>query len=172
MSGAERPTPYLRVDTDRLRANVARAAEAAAAAGVVLRPHAKTHKSADIARLQLDAGAVGLTVATVGEAEAFAAAGVTDLFVAYPSADRAALHAVASNSLAAATTTVTIDSVEHVAFLAGVERRTRFGSPSTSTRPCGWDPSTSGSGAHRCGSRRRWRPWPARRSPRAWTWWG
>ena len=84
MSSAERPTPYLRVDTDRLRANVARVAEAAAAAGVVLRPHAKTHKSADIARMQLDAGAVGLTVATVGEAEAFAAAGVTDLFVAYP----------------------------------------------------------------------------------------
>ena len=57
---------------------------AAVAGGVALRPHAKTHKSADIARLQLEAGAVGLTVATVGEAEAFAAEGVADLFVAYP----------------------------------------------------------------------------------------
>jgi D-serine deaminase-like pyridoxal phosphate-dependent protein len=80
----ERPTPHLRVDVELLRANVARAASSAAAAGVALRPHAKTHKSADIARLQLEAGAVGLTVATVGEAEAFAAAGCTDLFIAYP----------------------------------------------------------------------------------------
>ncbi|NYE35718.1 D-serine deaminase-like pyridoxal phosphate-dependent protein [Nocardioides cavernae] len=78
------PTPYLRVDVDRLRANVERAAGAAATAGVALRPHAKTHKSVDVARLQLEAGAAGLTVATVGEAEAFAEAGVGDLFVAYP----------------------------------------------------------------------------------------
>lgn len=77
-------TPYLRVDVPRLHANVARVAERAAAADVALRPHAKTHKSAEVARLQLAAGAVGLTVATVGEAEAFADAGVDDLFVAYP----------------------------------------------------------------------------------------
>jgi D-serine deaminase-like pyridoxal phosphate-dependent protein len=51
---------------------------------VALRPHAKTHKCAEVARLQLDAGAVGLTVATLGEAEAFADDGVDDLFVAYP----------------------------------------------------------------------------------------
>jgi D-serine deaminase-like pyridoxal phosphate-dependent protein len=84
MSPSERPTPYLRVDVDRLRANVARVAEAAAAAGVALRPHAKTHKSAEVARLQVEAGAAGLTVATVGEAEALATAGFDDLFVAYP----------------------------------------------------------------------------------------
>jgi D-serine deaminase-like pyridoxal phosphate-dependent protein len=78
------PTPYLRVDVERVRANVARVAASAAAAGVALRPHAKTHKSVDVARLQLAAGAAGLTVATVGEAEAFAAQGCTDLFVAYP----------------------------------------------------------------------------------------
>jgi D-serine deaminase-like pyridoxal phosphate-dependent protein len=77
-------TPYLRVDTARVEANVARAAERAAAAGVALRPHAKTHKCAEIARLQLQAGAIGLTVATIGEAEAFAEHGVEDLFVAYP----------------------------------------------------------------------------------------
>ena len=65
-------TPYLRVDPVRLRENVRRAAEWADANGVALRPHGKTHKSAEVARLQLDHGAVGLTVATVGEAEAFA----------------------------------------------------------------------------------------------------
>ncbi|WP_395659874.1 alanine racemase [Nocardioides sp.] len=80
----EPSTPYLRVDTARLRANVARVAEQAAAAGIALRPHAKTHKCAEVARLQLEAGAVGLTVATVGEAEVFADHGVEDLFIAYP----------------------------------------------------------------------------------------
>lgn len=77
-------TPYLRVDPVRLRENVRRAAEWADANGVALRPHGKTHKSAEVARMQLDHGAVGLTVATVGEAEAFAEHGFTDLFVAYP----------------------------------------------------------------------------------------
>jgi D-serine deaminase-like pyridoxal phosphate-dependent protein len=72
------------VDVARLRANIGRTAAAANAADISLRPHVKTHKSAEIARLQLEAGAVGITVATVGEAESFVAAGVADVFVAYP----------------------------------------------------------------------------------------
>lgn len=78
------PTPCLLVDLDRLEVNVAAMAARARDLGVALRPHAKTHKSVEVARLQLDAGAAGLTVATVGEAEVFARAGVDDLFVAYP----------------------------------------------------------------------------------------
>ncbi|MCW2845913.1 MAG: alanine racemase domain protein [Nocardioides sp.] len=77
-------TPYLRVDLARLRANIGRTAERAAAAGVALRPHVKTHKTIEIARLQLAAGAVGISVATVGEAETFVRQGVSDVFVAYP----------------------------------------------------------------------------------------
>ncbi|WP_244928169.1 alanine racemase [Nocardioides sp. W7] len=77
-------TPYLRVDVERLTANLARVANRATAAGVALRPHAKTHKSPEVARLQLDAGAVGLTVATIGEAEVFVDAGCPDVFVAFP----------------------------------------------------------------------------------------
>ena len=53
-------------------------------AGVRLRPHAKTHKSPGIARMQLDAGAVGLCCAKLGEAEVFAAAGITDIRLPYP----------------------------------------------------------------------------------------
>lgn len=56
----------------------------ATSAGVRIRPHAKTHKSAVIARWQLDAGAVGITCAKLGEAEVFAAAGVPDIRLAYP----------------------------------------------------------------------------------------
>jgi D-serine deaminase-like pyridoxal phosphate-dependent protein len=77
-------TPYLMVDIDVLRRNLAAMAATASARGLALRPHAKTHKSLEIAGLQLELGAVGLTVATVGEAEVFAAAGFTDLFLAYP----------------------------------------------------------------------------------------
>ncbi|WP_241384992.1 alanine racemase [Rhodococcus sp. CH91] len=77
-------TPALLVDRDILDRNIARMAESARARGMSLRPHAKTHKCLEIARRQLDAGARGLTVATVAEAEVFAEAGVDDLFVAYP----------------------------------------------------------------------------------------
>src|SRR5512134_1856120 len=53
-------------------------------AGVRLRPHAKTHKCPEIGRLQRAAGAWGLSLAKVGEAEVFVVAGFDDLFVAYP----------------------------------------------------------------------------------------
>jgi len=77
----EPPTPYLVVDLERFDANLAAMAALAQHHGVALRPHAKTHKSPALARRQLDRGAVGLAVATVSEAEVFAAAGCTDLFL-------------------------------------------------------------------------------------------
>lgn len=77
-------TPRLVVDLARVEANIARAQAAMDARGIALRPHAKTHKSIAIGRLQLERGARGLTVGTLGEAEVFAAAGLTDLFIAYP----------------------------------------------------------------------------------------
>ncbi|GIF95855.1 alanine racemase [Catellatospora citrea] len=78
------PTPYVSVDVDVLDRNVARMAAFTRERDLALRPHAKTHKCLEIARRQLAAGAVGLTVATVAEAEVFAAAGCEDLFIAYP----------------------------------------------------------------------------------------
>ncbi len=80
----ELPTPCVVVDLDVLERNVARMAALARDAGVRLRPHAKTHKCPEIASLQRAAGARGLSVAKVGEAEVFVAAGFDDLFVAYP----------------------------------------------------------------------------------------
>ena len=77
-------TPSLVVDLDVVEANARRLQAALDARGVALRPHVKTHKSVALARIQLDAGARGLTVGTVGEAEVFAAAGMADLFIAYP----------------------------------------------------------------------------------------
>jgi D-serine deaminase-like pyridoxal phosphate-dependent protein len=78
------PTPALVIDRDRLRRNIAEMAERARSAEVALWPHAKTHKCAEIATLQREAGAAGLTVATLGEAEYFVAAGFTDILLAYP----------------------------------------------------------------------------------------
>jgi D-serine deaminase-like pyridoxal phosphate-dependent protein len=77
-------TPCLLIDRDVLEANLVAMANRAGELGVALRPHAKTHKCLEIARRQLALGAVGLTVATVGEGEVFADAGVRDLFIAYP----------------------------------------------------------------------------------------
>jgi D-serine deaminase-like pyridoxal phosphate-dependent protein len=74
-------TPALVVDRGRLTSNIERMARSAN--GIALRPHAKTHKSPRIARLQLDYGAVGLTVATLAEAEMFASTGAA-VFIAYP----------------------------------------------------------------------------------------
>jgi D-serine deaminase-like pyridoxal phosphate-dependent protein len=78
------PTPALVVDLDALDRNIARMASRAATAGIALRPHAKTHKSAFIADRQIAAGAVGICCAKLGEAEALASAGVRGLLVTSP----------------------------------------------------------------------------------------
>ena len=74
-------TPALVVDLDAAERNLQRMAEFAAAHGMRLRPHGKMHKSAWFARLQMRAGAVGLCVQTVAEAEALAAGGINDLYI-------------------------------------------------------------------------------------------
>jgi len=77
-------TPAVVVDLDRLDAAIGLMAAVMADRGVDLRPHAKTHKSLEVGRRQLAAGAAGLTVGTIGEAEVFADGGLDDLFIAYP----------------------------------------------------------------------------------------
>jgi len=74
-------TPALYIDLDILERNIARMQVQCRAWGVALRPHVKTHKIAEIARMQLDAGAIGITVAKVGEAEVLPG---EDVLVAYP----------------------------------------------------------------------------------------
>lgn len=77
-------TPALVIDVDIVERNARRMADAIAAHGMTLRPHVKTHKSVAIARIQLDNGATGITVGTLGEAEVMAAGGIDDIFLAYP----------------------------------------------------------------------------------------
>lgn len=80
---ADIETPALLLDADVLDANVARMAELAARHDVRLLPHAKSHKSPDIARAQLAAGAAGLTCQTIGEAEAMLAADPPELLIPF-----------------------------------------------------------------------------------------
>lgn len=77
-------TPALVVDLDVVRRNVRTVADVLTARDVALRPHAKTHKSRQVARLLAECGARGATTATLGEAEVLADGGTDDLFVAYP----------------------------------------------------------------------------------------
>jgi len=77
-------TPALVVDFRALQANIARMSETARRAGLALRPHAKTHKSQEIAVLQIRAGAVGIACATVEEAEMLAEAGIGGLLLTAP----------------------------------------------------------------------------------------
>src|SRR3954464_9732357 len=71
-------TPAVTVDLDIVEANIKRAQDLLASHGVNNRPHIKTHKVPALARLQVEAGAVGITCQKLGEAEVMADAGVTD----------------------------------------------------------------------------------------------
>jgi D-serine deaminase-like pyridoxal phosphate-dependent protein len=78
------PTPQVLIDRTRAMNNIARVQALASEAGVRLPPHAKTHKSPIVAKWQLDAGAIGIACAKVGEAEVFVQAGITDIRLPYP----------------------------------------------------------------------------------------
>ena len=77
-------TPCVVIDAVKMRRNISKMQAVAARCGCSLRPHAKTHKSALLAKMQIDAGATGVTCAKTSEAEALADKGIDDIFVAYP----------------------------------------------------------------------------------------
>src|SRR5579859_7303622 len=81
------PTPAILIDASVARRNLDRMAAYVQAHGLKLRPHTKTHKSAKVGRMQMERGAVGLTVAKVGEAQVMAEV-ADDLLMAYPGVDR------------------------------------------------------------------------------------
>ena len=82
--GASFDTPAVVVLREVLLENIAKMQAFADGHGVALRPHAKTHKSVEIARMQLAAGAAGITVSSLDQAEVFASAGIADIFLAFP----------------------------------------------------------------------------------------
>ncbi|TMV49142.1 hypothetical protein FE783_15885 [Paenibacillus mesophilus] len=95
MDKGQLDTPFVLVDLDKTEQNIAAYQAVADRCGVKLRPHAKTHKIPQLARMQIAAGAVGVTVAKVGEAEVMADAGIPDIMVAYPVVGEAKLARLA-----------------------------------------------------------------------------
>lgn len=82
------PTPALVIDLPTVKRNIKKLADYGRQHNIAIRPHTKTHKSIRMAKLQLEAGAIGLTMAKVGEAITMSEAGKNlDLFVAYPVID-------------------------------------------------------------------------------------
>src|SRR5579864_4532032 len=73
------PTPSMLVDLDLFQTNVRQMADQARSAGIHVRPHVKVHKSVDVARRQIAQGAIGLTCATIAEAELFSGAGIRNV---------------------------------------------------------------------------------------------
>ena len=111
-------TPVLVVDLDRLDRNIAIMSEFAAGKGLKLRPHAKTHKSVDIAKRQLAAGAVGLCCAKIGEAEALADGGITGLHITSPVVPAAAVERLAQLNLRSAGLMTVVDSPDNTRAIA------------------------------------------------------
>ncbi|HWS29455.1 MAG TPA: alanine racemase [Clostridia bacterium] len=85
-------TPCLMIDETVMRANLKCMAEACAKYGCLLRPHVKTHKCPELALIQAEYGGSAITVAKLGEAEVFAQAGFSDIFMAYPIVGREKLE--------------------------------------------------------------------------------
>ena len=116
----ETPAPV--VDLDRLERNLARWQQRCDELGLDCRPHVKTHKCVEIARMQLQLGAKGLTCQTIGEAETMAAAGFDDLLLPTNVLGDRKLARLA-RLLERAAVSVAVDDVEVIAGLAQAAAR-------------------------------------------------
>jgi 3-hydroxy-D-aspartate aldolase len=96
LNKSEIPTPALLLDLDAFEANLQLMAQRVKQSGKQLRPHAKAHKCVEIARRQMAAGAVGVCVATVDEAELMASAGIGGILLTSPLADPRKMGRVAA----------------------------------------------------------------------------
>lgn len=111
-------TPALVLDLDRLEANIAAMLAWTRSQGLRLRPHAKTHKSIQIAKRLVEAGAVGACCATLGEAEALAGAGVPGVLITSPVAQPAKIERLLALNEIAEDLAVVVDDPVNVAMLA------------------------------------------------------
>jgi D-serine deaminase-like pyridoxal phosphate-dependent protein len=115
-------TPALVVDLDAMERNLARMADFARSHGMRWRPHAKMHKSAELALMQVRAGAVGVCVQKTAEAEAMVAGGVRDVYISNEVVSLFKLQRVAHMALALEAEkgkiSIAVDSLEGVQRLA------------------------------------------------------
>jgi D-serine deaminase-like pyridoxal phosphate-dependent protein len=109
---AELDTPTILIDLDRMERNIRDWQSWMDGHGVAFRVHAKTHKVPEIALLQVRAGARGICCAKVSEAEPFAAAGITDIALAYPIFGEEKWRRVAALAVGGVRVTANVDSAE------------------------------------------------------------
>ena len=110
-------TPSLLLDYGKLAANMKRMSDFAKKHCVELRPHIKTHKSIEIAKLQLANGAVGITTAKIEEAEVMADAGIKDILIAYPISSPEKIRKVIGLLNRGVDLKISVDSLEQVKLL-------------------------------------------------------
>lgn len=118
----ELETPVPVVDIDRLEANISRLQAYLDAHGIANRPHIKTHKIPEIAQIQMDAGAIGITCQKVSEAEVMANAGLRDIFIPYNVLGESKLNRLMALAKKA-TVSVTADSAYVVHGLSSASQR-------------------------------------------------
>jgi D-serine deaminase-like pyridoxal phosphate-dependent protein len=128
MHASELDTPVLTIDLDIVERNIATTQRYFDERGIRFRPHIKTHKLPIVAHKQIDAGAVGITVQKLGEAEVMAAAGIRDIFVAYnllgrPKLERLARLCREVRMSVVADSEVTVDGLAESAKAEGVTVR-------------------------------------------------
>ena len=145
-------TPALVIDIDAMERNLARMAAFARTHRLRLRPHAKTHKSATIAKLQIAAGAVGVCVQKLSEAEALAALGVAEIYISNEIVDPAKLKRVAELA-GRVTLAIAVDSALGVQRLANALKATGhaadvFVEIDVGQGRCGVAPVSAGALAH------------------------
>jgi 3-hydroxy-D-aspartate aldolase len=115
-------TPVLVVDLDALQRNIKTMATFAAKLGLALRPHAKTHKSADIARMQVEAGAVGSCCAKLGEAEALADGGIGSILITSPVVSAPAIERLVALNHRIPDLRVAVDNPDNVQALSAAAK--------------------------------------------------
>lgn len=115
-------TPVLIIELDALERNIATMAAFAKERGIALRPHAKTHKSADIAKKQIAAGAVGVCCAKLGEAEAMVDGGVGAILITSPVVSAPAIARLMKLNARIPDLRVTVDNPANVSALAAAAK--------------------------------------------------
>ncbi|QEX20416.1 alanine racemase [Hypericibacter adhaerens] len=144
-------TPAVVIDRPALEANIALGAAIAHRHKLALRPHIKTHKSPVIAKLQIEAGAAGITASKTDEALVFIEAGIPSITVAYPLIDRAKISRLIRAAKTKGTDLrIVADSAEGIAVLSGEARAQSHRLPvflkvDVGLHRCGVDPALRGS---------------------------
>lgn len=125
MPVSEIDSPALVIELDKLENNIKKMADYCSSQNISLRPHAKTHKSVDVAALQIDSGAVGVCCQKVSEAETFVAGGIQDIFITNELVGRKKISRLV-NLTKQAKISVCVDNADNLRELSAAAQQTRL----------------------------------------------